>query len=457
MTEQLVEKFTEIVGVKNALTDADAMAPHLIEWRGTWTGRTPVVLKPRSTAEVAAILKLAQETRTAVVPQGGNTGLVGAQIPDGSGHQIVISTGRMNTVRALDTKGRTLIVDAGVTLQNARDAAENADLLFPLSLASQGTSQIGGNIASNAGGLGALAYGVARDLVLGLEVVLPGGRVLEDLSVLKKDNTGYALRHLFIGSEGTLGIITATSLKLFPKPKGHATMFAVLETPDAALELLNLAQSRAGNQLTAFELMADEVTSMAVKHVNGVRRPLEKSTGWTVLTEVSSLRSQDDSEAVMAEIAESALQNGIIADGAIAQSQSQRAEMWRLREALSEAQKPEGISIKHDISVPVHQIPAFIVEAGKAAAHIVPDMRFCTFGHMGDGNLHYNISQPPGVSADAFRVKSGDVTKAVHDVVRKMDGSISAEHGIGQMKRDELAATKSPVAMHLMRSIKSAF
>ena len=456
MTPELIERFAAIVGPKGAVTDPNAIAPHLTEWRGTWTGMTPLVLQPASVAEVSAIMSLSQETGTAIVPQSGNTGLVGGQIPDASGNQIIVSLRRMNRLRTIDRVGKTVIVDAGMTLQAVRDAADDAGLLFPLSLASQGSALIGGNIATNAGGTGALAYGVARDLVLGLEVVLPDGRILDDLSVLKKDNTGYALRHLFIGSEGTLGIITAASLKLFARPRGFATMVAAVDTPEAALTLLERAQDAAAAQLTTFELMADTVVTMAEQHMPGLHLPVENRAQWSVLMEISSSASASQAEELMMDIASKALEDDLIVDAVLAQSDTQRATMWALREGLSEAQKFEGVSIKHDISVPVHAIPNFIAEAEQAVMAIEPGVRFCTFGHMGDGNLHYNISQPKGGDANTFRTMAPMITRTVHDLVRHHGGSISAEHGIGQMKRDELAATKSPVALDIMRKLKAA-
>lgn len=457
MKAELIAQFAAIVGDAHALTDGNDIAPHLVEWRKRWTGTTPLVLKPGSTEEVSHILRLAHETRTPVVPQGGNTGLVGGQIPDWSGSQIIVNLSRMNQIRSVDAAGRTIIADAGATLYSLQMAANDADCLFPLSLASEGSCQIGGNLAANAGGTGALAYGVARDLVLGLEVVMPNGDVLDDLSVLKKDNTGYALRHLFVGSEGTLGIITAASLKLFAKPKGYATMHAACPSPAAALELLHLAQDRAGASLTAFELMADEVIAMAVEHMDGVRNPVETRTGWAVLVEISSLESNEAASAVLESIAEAAFEQELIVDAALAQNDTQRQAFWHLRESLSESQLHEGVSVKHDISVPVPDIPAFVDKARADVEAVAPGTRFCIFGHMGDGNLHYNITQPKNADREAFLALAPAITEAVHNQVRAFSGSISAEHGVGQMKKDELAATKSPVALGLMRSIKRSF
>lgn len=457
MKQTLREKFIAIVGERHALVREDDLAPHLKEWRGRWTGQTSAVLKPGSTAEVAEILKLASKTGTPIVPQGGNTGLVGGQIPDESGRAIIVSTARLNRIREVDTDGDTITVETGAVLQTIREAADAQDRLFPLSLASQGSCQIGGNLSSNAGGTGALAFGVARDLCLGLEVVLPTGEVLDDLNKLKKNNTGYDLRDIFIGAEGTLGIITAAVLKLFPKPRGTTAAFLAVTSPDAALALFRAARAAAGPSLTAFELMARMGVEFAERHAPGVRDPMAKPHPWYVLMEVSSGRSDADARMQLDHLVEQGFEAGLVTDGAIAESEAQRLAFWQLREAISESQIPEGGSIKHDISVPVASIPGFLEQANRAVLAIVPDARPCPFGHMGDGNLHYNISQPEGWDKQAFLAMTGEVTAAVHAIVRAMDGSISAEHGIGQMKREELSEVKSPVALDLMRRIKTAF
>ncbi|MGB7432075.1 MAG: FAD-binding oxidoreductase, partial [Ahrensia sp.] len=345
-------------------------------------------------------------------------------------------------------------VDAGCVLQTIQDAADTVDRLFPLSLASQGSCQIGGNLSANAGGTGALSYGVARDLVVGLEVVLPNGDILNDLSKLKKDNTGYALRHLFIGAEGTLGIITGATLKLFAKPKGYGSVFANVASVEAALTLLQSATDRLGPGLTTFELMADIAVDFADRHMEGAFWPSEDRTGWTVFMEYSSLVSDADANQKIEAVFEDAFAKGLISDGAMAQNAKQRQALWALRESLSEAQGFEGHSIKHDISVPVSSIPAFVAQAEKDVHALSLDARICAFGHMGDGNLHYNISQPEDGDADAFKALAPAITQAVHQRVISFGGSTSAEHGIGQMKRDELAATKDPVALSLMRGIK---
>lgn len=457
MDEKIRAKFIDIVGAKHALTDAQDIAPHLTEWRDRWTGKSSLVLKPATPTEVAEILKLATETNTPVVPQGGNTGLVGGGMPDMSGNAIILSTARLNGIRKIDPAGNTMTVEAGCILQNIQQAAADAGRLFPLSLGSQGTCQIGGNLSTNAGGTGALAYGVARDLVLGLEVVLPTGEVLNDLSRLKKDNTGYNLRHLFIGAEGTLGIITAAVLKLFPKPKGIATAFVTLNSPQDALELFQAARDLAGSALTAFELIPRLGVEFTTKHVEGVRDPLDAPYPWYVLIEISSGESEAHAENLLSLLLEAQMNADIVLDGAISASGAQTAAFWKLREGLSESQKPEGGSIKHDISVPVASIPAFMEEAEKAVLAIEPEARLCAFGHMGDGNLHYNISQPVDVDKESFLAMGKVITPAVHEIALKYGGSISAEHGIGQMKREELANVKDPTALDLMRRIKANF
>lgn len=455
--EALLDRFAAIVGPAHALRTESDVAPYVTEPRGRYGGATRLVLRPGTVAEVSAILRLATETRTPVVPQGGNTGLVGGQMPDGSGHEIVLSLSRLNSIREIDLASNTIVAEAGVILHRLREAADGVNRLFPLSLASQGSCQIGGNLSSNAGGVGALAYGVARDLCLGVEVVLPTGEVLDDLRKLKKDNTGYDLKDLFVGGEGTLGVITAAVLKLFPKPKGREVAWIAVGSPEQALDLYGLAAGKAGPALTAFELMSDVTLSFVLRHVPGAVSPVHEPSPWHVLMEISSGRSADDAWALMEDILAAAYESGTLSDATVASSLAQVDAFWMLRESMSDAQKPEGASIKHDISVPVAAIPRFIAEAEKAVASVEPAARVVCFGHMGDGNLHYNVSQPEGGDAAAFLALYPAMNKAVHDVVRALDGSISAEHGIGRMKRDELIATAPPVALDLMRRIKAAF
>ena len=453
----LLDRFAAIVGAANALRDPADIAPYVSERRGLWPGASPLVLRPGSVEEVSAILRLATETRTPIVPQGGNTGLVGGQMPDGSGGEIVLSLSRLNRVREIDLASNTITAEAGVVLQALRDAADEAGRLFPLSLASQGSAQIGGNLSSNAGGTGVLAYGNARELCLGVEVVLPTGEVLDDLRKLKKDNTGYDLKNLFVGAEGTLGVITAAVLKLVPKPKGREVAWVGVESPQAALALFGLANDRAGASLTAYELMIDRALGFVLHHVPGSVAPLADGHPWHVLVEISSGRSQQDARALIEEVLGEGLEAGIVTDAVIAASIAQADAFWKLRESMSDAQRPEGASIKHDISVPVAEIPAFIDKAWLAVAALEPAARLVCFGHMGDGNLHYNISQPPGTEPAAFLERYREINDAVHAVVHSFDGSISAEHGIGRMKRDELIATAPPVAIDLMRRVRKAF
>ena len=454
LSSELIGQFKAIVGDAYALTDQTDIAPYLTEQRDLYHGRSMLVLRPSSTEQVAAILKLASESGTVIVPQGGNTGLVGAQQPDGSGKAVVLSLGRMNKIRALDPVGNLITVEAGVILQNVQEAADKEDRLFPLSLGSEGSCQIGGNLSSNAGGTAVLSYGNMRELCLGLEVVLPTGEILNDLRYVKKDNSGYNIKDLFIGAEGTLGVITAAVLKLFPKPKGKAVAYAGLKSPAAALQLFKIATEKAGSALTGFELMPRIGVEFTVKHVEGARDPLQAPHDWYVLIDISSNRSQEDAQNLMEDILSVSFEAGIVQDAALAATIAQAQSFWKMREEMSWAQKPEGGSIKHDISVPVASIPAFIAEASHAVMQMVPNARIVCFGHIGDGNLHFNISQPIGAEKQAFLDLWAAVNHEVHAIVDKYHGSISAEHGIGQLKREELLHYKSPVAVDLMRRIK---
>jgi FAD/FMN-containing dehydrogenase len=451
----LIDRFAAIVGPAHAIRDPGDMAPYLVEQRGLFTGRAAAVVKPGTVEEISAILKLANETGTPVVPQGGNTGLVGGQTPDDSGKAIIVSLSRLNRVRKVDPAGYTMTVEAGVTLGEAQSAAEAADRLFPLSLASEGTCQIGGNLSTNAGGTAVLAYGNARELALGLEVVLASGEVWDGLRTLRKDNTGYDLRDLFIGAEGTLGIITAAVLRLFPRPRGTSVAWVGLASPRDALALLGIAKARAGGGLTAFELMPRIGLEFLLKHLPGARDPLDAPHRWYVLMEVASGISQEDAEATVEAIFADGMAAGAVADGARAESLEQAVAFWRLRHSMSEIQKAEGGSIKHDISVPVAAVPDFIDEAGGAVLRLMPDVRLVPFGHLGDGNLHFNVTQPVGVDKQQFLSRWEEMNAAVHDVVARYGGSISAEHGIGQLKRHLLARVKSPVEIATMRKLKA--
>jgi FAD/FMN-containing dehydrogenase len=453
-TAPLLPKLAGIVGPKNVVTDAADMQPHLVEWRGLYQGRAQCVVKPGSTAEVAAVLKLATETGTPVVAQGGNTGAVGGQTPDDSGRAIILSLQRLNRIREVDAAGSVLVAEAGVTLQQVQAAAAGVDRLFPLSLASEGSCTIGGTLATNAGGTAVVVYGNMRDLTFGIEVVLADGRVWNGLSKLRKDNTGYDLRNLFIGSEGTLGVITAASLRLFPRPCAQATAFVAVPDPEAALALLSRAQGEAGGQVTTFELICRLGLDMVLAHVPGTRDPLGEVSPWYVLLEIGG-RDEAALGAGLEAMLAAAFEAGEATDAAIATSLAQRQLLWKIREDLPLAQGGEGGSIKHDISVPVSSIPAFMAEATAMLAARFPGCRPCPFGHMGDGNLHFNVSQPVGMDKRTFLALYGEMNLAVYEVVARYGGSIAAEHGVGQMKRDVLPRFKDPVAMDLMRMLKS--
>jgi FAD/FMN-containing dehydrogenase len=451
--DTLHARIAAIVGAKNLVTHAPDMAAWLTEPRDMFHGRAACVVRPGSTDEVAALLRLCHETGTPIVPQGGNTGLVGGQSPDASGAQVILSLTRMDRLRELDVASNTMIVEAGMTLLRAQDIAEQADRLFPLSLASEGSCTIGGNLSTNAGGTAVLAYGNARDLVQGLEVVLADGRVLNNLSKLKKDNTGYDLKHLFMGSEGTLGIITAAVLKLYPRPRSIETAFIGLESPQRALDLFQLAQRLAGNDVKTFELVPRIGIDFALKHGAKTRELLASRHDWYVLIE---LASQAEDSARLMGLLEVAFSEGLIENATLAASLDQARDFWRLRELMSDVQKLEGGSIKHDVSVPVARVPDFIAAASAAIAQALPGARPVPFGHLGDGNIHYNISQPVGADKPAFLARWDEANGIVHAIVAQMGGSISAEHGIGVLKRDLLPGVKDAVSLDVMRAIKTA-
>ena len=454
LNDQLMSEFKAIVGEANATTDQNEIAPHLVELRGLYRGQSPLLLKPNTTEQVSQIVKLANDNKINVIPQGGNTGLVGAQVPDG---EIIISLNRMNKIREIDLLGNVMVVDAGVVLAHAQKAAEEHNLLFPLSLGSEGTCQIGGNLSSNAGGTAVLAYGNTRELCMGLEVVLPTGDIWHGLRRLKKDNTGYDLRDLFIGAEGTLGIITGAVLKLYPQPKGREVMFVGLDSTKDALELFNVAREICGPSLTGFELMPRLGVEFTTKHIDNCRDPLEAPYPWYTLIEVSSGQSEEAARLMIEQLFEQAFDKGFAQDAALAESETQRNAFWHMRESMSEAQRPEGGSIKHDISVPIAKVPEFMDEASKAVLEYMPGARICAFGHMGDGNIHYNISQPVGADKQEFLSHWRPMNDLVHGIVLRMTGSISAEHGIGQLKRDELAEIRDPIEIQLMQRIKASF
>ena len=447
----LLSHFAAIVGDKYAITDPSAQAPYLVELRDLFRGHSPMVLRPGSVAEVSAILKLANETGTAIVPQGGNTGLVGGQIPHHN--EIVLSLNRLDRIREVDPTSYTITCEAGVTLRRAREAAAAVDRLYPQLLPSEGTCTIGGKHSTIAGGTAAIAHGIARAHALGLEVVLADGRVLNNLNKLKKDNTGYDLKNLFIGAEGTLGVITAAVLRLVPRPRSVETAFAGVASAEAALELLVIAQERTGGDVTSFEIMTREGIELVLRYGQGCRDPLASPHAWYVLMELSSQQREGLREALEAVLAEG-LERGLIHDATIAESLEQARAFWRVREMFGEVQRFAGGSIKHDISVPVAAVPDFIKEAGAAVTALISGARPLPFGHLGDGNIHYNVNQPVGADKEEFLKRWDDVNATVFAVVKKYGGSISAEHGVGVMKRDLLPTVKDPVALDLMRNLK---
>jgi FAD/FMN-containing dehydrogenase len=454
MNAETLARLKAAAGPNGFSEDPAVIAPHLEEWRSKYRGSSALLLSPAGTTEVSEILAVCNETNTAIVPQGGNTGLVGGQIPFNG--EVVLSLTRMNRIRTVDSAAQTMIVEAGAILAGVRRTADEAGLLFPLSLAAEGSATIGGNLSTNAGGVNVLRYGMARDLVLGLEVVLADGRVLDLLRTLRKDNTGYDLKQLFIGSEGTLGVITAAALKLFPKPAMRCTAFVAVPSPAAAVQLLAELQARTGGQISAFELMPRFGIELVLAHISGARDPLPSPSPWYVLAEAAGAAQFDLNGIVESTLAEAA-ERSVATDAVIASSETQRAALWALRENMSEAQKREGASIKHDVSVPVSAIPKFLEQATTTVLRAVPGVRPVSFGHMGDGNIHFNFSAPKGEDGTAFLARWDEIQHIVHGIVQKFGGSISAEHGIGVQKRDQLALYKSPLEIELMRTLKRTF
>jgi FAD/FMN-containing dehydrogenase len=450
----VLDRLKDAVGAKGFSTDPEEIAPHLEEWRGKYHGHSPLLLKPATTAEVSAILRLCNDSGTAIVPQGGNTGLVGGQIPLHG--EVLLSTKRLNRLRAVDDGGMTLTAEAGVTLAEIQRAAAERNFLFPLSLASQGSCTIGGNIATNAGGTHVLRYGMTRALVLGLEVVLANGTVLEMLRALHKDNSGYDLKQMFIGSEGTLGVITAATLRLFPQPEVSVTALAAVPSPDAAVKLLGMMQGHTGGLLSAFELIPRIAMEFVVKHIDGTRDPLAAPSPWYVLMEATGGKHANLAASFEDGLA-AAITDGLASDAVVASSAGQAAGLWKLRESISESQKREGASIKHDIAVPVAAIPDFLARATPAVLRLVPGARAVSFGHLGDGNLHFNFNSPKAGDDPQFLSQWEEVQQTVHDIVKEFCGSISAEHGIGAMKVAQLPRYKSHEELDSMRALKTAF
>ena len=451
-----VEGIRAILGPAGCLEAPQDVAPYLTDFRGLYRGATPLVACPASTAEVAAVLATCHGLGVGVVPHGGNTSYCGGATPHEHGREIVLSLRRMDHVREVDADNFSMTVEAGCLLADVRDAAAAAGRLFPLTLGSEGSCQIGGNLSTNAGGLNALRYGVARDLVLGLELVLADGRVIDGLTSLRKDNTGYDLRHLFIGAEGTLGVITAASLKLFPLPRSVETAFVAVPDIDAAVQLLARLRTDTGDAVTTFEFLPRIAVEFATRHIPGVADPLERPYEAYVLCEVSTARDDPGLRELLEAALGRALSDGLVLDAALAESLAQREALWKLRESVPEAQRAEGASIKHDVSVPVAALPRFLAEAQAAVLALVPTGRLVAYGHVGDGNLHFNVSVPIGGEAEEFLAHAPAIHDAVHGIVRRYRGSISAEHGIGRLKRAALAQHKGAVDLEVMRAIKHA-
>ncbi|MBA4099706.1 MAG: hydroxyacid dehydrogenase [Rhodospirillum sp.] len=452
--DPLIAGLQAIVGPRYCLTEPEAQTPFVTDWRGLYHGKARAVALPGSTAEVQAIVRLARQHHAPIVPQGGNTGLAGGATPDVSGKAILLSLKRLNHVRAIDPLNNSMVAEAGCILANLQQAASEADRLFPLSLSAEGTCQIGGNLATNAGGLNVLRFGSARDLCLGLEVVLPDGELVSNLSALRKDNTGYDLRHLFAGSEGTLGIITAAALKLFPKPVARATAMVALSALEIAPVLLARCRAGLADQLVSFELLPRFGIELAQKFSPGLAWPLESLADWSVLIEANTSSTAFDIHSAMEQCLGAALEAGEITDAAVASSEAQSLAMWRQREALLEGQIKIGAGIKHDVSVPVAQVPAFIKQGIAAVVDAWPQARMLAFGHIGDGNIHFNLIQFEAEDKERFIARTEAVNTVVHDVVQRFGGSISAEHGIGQLRRNELHHRKPAAELDLMRRIK---
>ena len=456
MNTALLQSLRDIVGAANVITEGDLTAWEQ-DWRRRRRGKALAVVRPGSTAEVAAVVRACAAAGVSLVPQGGNTGLVDGSVPDESGQQIVLSLQRMSAVRAIDGANLTITVEAGCVLQALQQHAQDAGYLFPLSLAAEGSCTIGGNLGTNAGGTQVLRFGNARELCLGLEVVTAKGDIWNGLTGLRKDNTGYDLRDLFIGSEGTLGIITAATMKLYPQPAACLTTWVAVPSLDSAVRLLGLAQQRLGADLTGFEVMGQFALSLVVRHYPALRVPLYQDTPWCVLLETSDHESEAHARERFEAVLEAALEQGLASDAVMAENLTQAHQLWHIREAIPLAQAEEGLNIKHDISIPVSRIPAYVAETDELLRQAIPGVRLVNFGHLGDGNLHYNVQAPEGGDPRAFLEQHEKTVHAiVYDAVMRHEGSISAEHGVGRLKLHELEQRKSPVALDMMRAIKVA-
>ena len=446
----------EILAPDEILSDPTDIAPFLVDHRELYHGKALAVVLPRTVEQISRTLRYCNEHRIGVVPHAGNTGYCGGATPDESGQQVVLSLRRLNRIRNVDPLNYSLVAEAGCILAEVQRAADDVERFFPLSLGSEGTCQIGGNLSTNAGGLSVLRYGMMRDLVLGLEVVLADGRVFSSLSALRKDNTGYDIKSLFLGAEGTLGIITAASVKLFPKLRSSATAFAAVPNPRAAVDLLARLREASGDRVSSFELVPRIGVDLTTQHIPGVTDPLQKPYDWYVLCELSSARGAEPLETVMEEALGSALEDGLVLDAALSRNERERAALWKIRESIPEAQRVDGANIKHDISVTITALPDFVERAAAWIQTNVPDGRLVCYGHVGDGNLHFNLNQTPGSDRNTFLAREPVIKRAVHDLVREFGGSFSAEHGIGRLKVEELEHYASPVELDLMRAVKHA-
>ena len=457
VSTEVIARLIAVVGPGGFLQGPEDTAPYSRSWRGNWVGKTPLVLRPKTVEDMAAIVRICAETGTSIVPQGGNTGLTYGGQPGQGMNEVVVSTVRMNAIRGIDLLNDTITVEAGVVLQDIQRTAAEQNRLFPLSLGAEGTCQIGGNLSTNAGGIQVLRYGNARNLVLGLEVVLPDGRIWNGLRGLRKDNTGYDLKHLFVGAEGTLGIITAAVLKLFPKPSESQSAFVAVASADASVELLGHMRARLGESVTSFELMSRATIDLVLTGVPGTTDPMSDIHPWYVLTEVTGQGEPGSLAEPLATTLEAAVESGIADDAVLASSGEQAKRLWKMREDLPFGAQAAGGAIPHDVSVPLSRLPEFIRRADAALLAAYPTVRFCCFGHVGDGNLHYNPVRPIDWTYDQFAAERERVNKIVHDIVVDLGGSISAEHGIGLLRLDENLRYKSAIEIEMMQAVKRAF
>ncbi|MEP7242220.1 MAG: FAD-binding oxidoreductase [Gammaproteobacteria bacterium] len=453
----LRSRLGELLGPDSLLTVSTDMEPYLTDHRGLYHGRTPAVVMPKTVDQVSKLLSFCHEHLVSVVPHGGNTSYCGGATPDESGNQIVLSLRKLNRIRAVDPLNWSMVAEAGCILAEVQRAADAADRFFPLSLGAEGSCQIGGNLSTNAGGTNVVRYGMMRDQVLGLEVVLADGRVLSTLNALRKDNTGYDIKSMFLGAEGTLGVITAASLKLYPKVRSSATAFIAVPDVNAAVALLAEFREESGDCVSSFELIPRIGIDLTMIHIDGITDPLDEQYQWYVLCELTSSRFVDSLDSVLEGTLAGALERKVVLDAAIAKNEAEREGFWRLRESIPEAQARDGASLKHDVSLPISVLPEFVERASAWVAANVPEARLVAYGHVGDGNLHFNLNQAPDTSHEAFLAREPETRRAIHDLVREFGGSFSAEHGIGRLKVDELERYAPPVELDLMRAVKRAF